>query len=224
MWSIACHHHLVCHPSCLLCHFLIHNSSRDNRGWSDKGCDGWKVLLLTCGVCRLRPEEIDGIFHDIRVCEVISQVTFYASPQVCSKVLLYATENWWNVLKFPLTSSVTNQNQRKKHSSYCRCNAENSINFWENIFKWSFQVSCISPVIKFLLPFNIVSSTLYWSLLHVAQVKDRGNLFSLKLHDRAWRQPAVACLRSMLLPHALVVCHRGDAGRDVLWVDPWVRT
>lgn len=36
-----------------------------------KGCDGWKVLLLSCSVCQLRPEEIGGIFHFILVCEVI---------------------------------------------------------------------------------------------------------------------------------------------------------
>lgn len=66
-----CQRHLVCHPGQLLCHFLIHNSGRNSRGWSNKGCHGWKVLLLSCGVCQLRPEEVGGIFHFILVCRVI---------------------------------------------------------------------------------------------------------------------------------------------------------
>lgn len=54
---------------------------------------------------------------------------------------------------------------------------------------------------------------LHRTLLYIAQVKERGNPFWLKLHDRAWRQQAVPQVRSMPLPRAQAVCHSCDAGR-----------
>lgn len=45
-------------------------------------------------------------------------------------------------------------------------------------------------------------------LVSVAQVKNRENLYSLKLHVAGWRQQAVARLQSMRLPPALTACHR----------------
>lgn len=100
-------------------------------------------------------------------------------------VLFCATINWWNVLTFSLTAYILREKKRLKLTGFV------------------FHVSCVIQL-KFS---SIFLCTLYWSLLHVAQVRDRGNLFPLKLHDRAWIQQAVAWLQSMLLPHALAVCH-----------------
>lgn len=66
----------------------------------------------------------------------------------------------------------------------------------------------------------------YWSLLRVAQVKDRGNLFSLKLNDRPWmtdlednRREYNRCCRSFMLRHFVGVVTQGELSDD-----PWITT
>lgn len=148
---------------------------------------------------------------------------------------------WRNMWHFPWYLSVQDNflrwhfmHQRKSAAWFCSVQQKTDETYWN--FTWQLRLysereikikasrfcfSCVSPVIKFSVP-----SPLHIVLVSTAcsQVKDRGNLFSLKLHDRAWRQQAVAWLQSMPLPYALAVCHCLSAGRDVFSVDPRIRT